>query len=70
MSKAWYIINSYSNYENKAKEQLLERIKLEKMEDLFGRIEIPVHEVVELKGGKEKIKEKKWCCYNYRGIVK
>ena len=50
MSKAWYIINSYSNYENKAKEQLLERIKLEKMEDLFGRIEIPVHEVVELKG--------------------
>ena len=52
MSKAWYIINSYSNYENKAKEQLLERIKLEKMEDLFGRIEIPVHEVVELKGGK------------------
>ncbi len=60
MSKAWYIINSYSNYENKAKEQLLERIKLEKMEDLFGRIEIPVHEVVELKGGKEKITEKKF----------
>ena len=30
------------------------------MEDLFGRIEIPVHEVVELKGGKEKITEKKF----------
>ena len=60
MSKAWYIINSYSNYENMAKEQLLERNKLEKMEDLFGRIEIPVHEVVELKGGKEKITEKKF----------
>ena len=29
------------------------------MEDHFGRIEIPVHEVVELKGGKEKITEKK-----------
>ena len=43
MSKYWYIINSYSNYENKAKEQLLERIKLEKMEEHFGRIEIPVH---------------------------
>ena len=60
MTKAWYIINSYSNYENKAKEQLLERIKLEKMEEHFGRIEIPVHEVVELKGGKEKITEKKF----------
>ena len=59
MSKAWYIINSYSGYENKAKEQLLERIKLEKMEDHFGRIEVPVHEVVEMKGGKEKDHRKK-----------
>jgi len=65
MSKAWYIINSYSNYENKAKEQLLERIKLEKMEDHFGRIEIPVHEVIELKGGKEKITEKKILSWIY-----
>jgi transcription antitermination factor NusG len=30
MSKAWYVINSYSGYENKAKEQLLERIKWKK----------------------------------------
>ena len=55
MSKAWYVINSYSGYENKAKEQLLERIKLEGKEEQFGRIEIPTHEIVELKGGKEKI---------------
>ena len=26
MSKSWYVINSYSGYENKAKEQLMERI--------------------------------------------
>ena len=60
MSKAWYVINSYSGYENKAKEQLLERIKLEGKEEQFGRIEIPTHEIVELKGGKEKITEKKF----------
>ena len=56
MSKAWYVINSYSGYENKAKEQLLERIKLDGKEEQFGRIEIPTHEIVELKGGKEKIR--------------
>ena len=60
MSKSWYVINSYSGYENKAKEQLLERIKLEGKEEQFGRIEIPTHEIVELKGGKEKITEKKF----------
>ena len=60
MSKSWYVINSYSGYENKAKEQLLERIKLEGKEEYFGRIEIPTQEIVELKGGKEKITEKKF----------
>ena len=29
MSKSWYVVNSYSGYENKAKEQLLERIERE-----------------------------------------
>ena len=60
MTKAWYVINSYSGYENKAKEQLLEKIKLEGKEDHFGRIQIPTHEIVELKCGKEKITEKKF----------
>ena len=43
MSKAWYIINSYSNYENKAKEQLLERIKLEKMEEIHFPRSLGLH---------------------------
>ena len=38
MSKSWYVLNSYSGYENKAKEQLLERITLNGMEDFFGKI--------------------------------
>ena len=41
MSKSWYVINSYSGYENKAKEQLMERITSEGQEDFFGRIEVP-----------------------------
>ena len=55
MSKAWYVINSYSGYENKAKEQLMERIVNEGQDDYFGRIEVPTQEITEIKGGKEKV---------------
>lgn len=41
MSKSWYVVNSYSGYENKAKEQLLERIERENLNDFFGGIEVP-----------------------------
>ena len=58
MSKSWYVLNSYSGYENKAKEQLLERITLNGMEDFFGKIEVPSEEITEMKGGKEKRESK------------
>ena len=58
MSKSWYVINSYSGYENKAKEQLMDRITSEGQEDFFGRIEVPTQEITEIKGGKEKIVQK------------
>ena len=48
MSKAWYVINSYSGYENKAKEQLMERFDNEGQGDYFGRIEVPTQEITEI----------------------
>ena len=60
MSKSWYVVNSYSGYENKAKEQLLERIERENLNDFFGGIEVPTQTITEMKGGKEKITEKKF----------
>ena len=41
MSKSWYVVNSYSGYENKAKEQLLERIERENLNDLNNLKIIP-----------------------------
>ena len=60
MSKALYVINSYSGYENKAKEQLMDRIVSEGQGEYFGRIEVPTQEITEIKGGKEKIVQKKF----------
>lgn len=56
----WYVVHTYSGFENKAKEALAERIKLFKMEDLFGEILIPSEEVVELVGGKRKVSQRKF----------
>ena len=46
MSKSWYVVNSYSGYENKAKEQLLERIKLEKMEDFLAVLKFQLRKLL------------------------
>ena len=60
MSKSWYVVNSYSGYENKAKEQLLERIERENLHEFFGGIEVPTQTITEMKAGKEKVTEKKF----------
>lgn len=56
----WYVIHTYSGFENKAREALEERIRLYQMEDRFGEILIPSEEVVELVGGKRKVTQRKF----------
>jgi transcriptional antiterminator NusG len=60
MTKKWYVVHTYSSYENKVKEMLEERIKAYKMEDYFGEILIPTEDVEEiLRGNKGEKKLKK-----------
>ncbi len=51
----WFVVHTYSMFEEKAKSTLLDRIKLNKMEDKFGEIVVPKtsHEMT-LKSGKKK----------------
>jgi transcription termination/antitermination protein NusG len=59
MAKKWYVIQTYSGYENKVKVALLERIKQHSMEDKFGEILIPTETVQEARaGGKVATKQK------------
>jgi transcription termination/antitermination protein NusG len=59
MSKKWYVIQTYSGYENKVKAALQERIKQHHMEDKFGEILIPTETVQENRaGGKTSVKQK------------
>lgn len=60
MSKRWYVIHTYSGYENKVKNDLEHRVETYGMQDQLGGIEIPTEEVIELKdGGERKTKEAK-----------
>ena len=55
MAKKWYVIQTYSGYENKVKEALLQRIKEHGKEALFGEVLIPTETVQETRGnGKQK----------------
>jgi transcriptional antiterminator NusG len=44
---AWYVVHTYSGYENKAKLALEERIRSLGLEDIFGEILVPEEQVVE-----------------------
>ena len=50
----WYVIHSYAGYENRVKTNLESRIQSLNMEDFIFQIEVPTHEVTEIKGGKKQ----------------
>jgi transcriptional antiterminator NusG len=57
--KHWYVIHTYSGYENKVKANLEKRIESMNMEDKIFRILVPMEDEVEIKDGKKKIVKKK-----------
>lgn len=56
----WYVVHTYSGFENKAKKSLEERIKLESMADSFGEILIPTEQVVEMVKGEKRTSRRKF----------
>ena len=60
MSKRWYVVHAYSGFEKSVQRALQERIQRYEMQDSFGRVLVPVEEVVELKQGQKSISERKF----------
>ncbi len=59
MAKKWYVVQTYSGYENKVKESLLQRIKEHNKEAQFGEVLIPTETVQETRGnGKQRVRQK------------
>ncbi|WP_333655144.1 transcription termination/antitermination protein NusG [Dissulfurispira sp.] len=60
MAKNWYVVHTYSGFEEKVKASIEERIKLKGLEDKITRILIPTEKVIELKGKKKKETDRKF----------
>jgi len=56
----WYIVHTYSGFENKVKASLEERVKTLGQETSFGKILVPTEKVVELKKGLKKTSSRKF----------
>ncbi|MBN2178436.1 MAG: transcription termination/antitermination protein NusG [Deltaproteobacteria bacterium] len=60
MAFHWYVVHTYSSFENRVKLSLEERISTAGMEEYFEDILIPEEDVVELKKGEKKTTKRKF----------
>ena len=52
-TKNWYIVHTYSGFENKVKESLLQRVQAYGLQNEIGEVLIPTEDIVEKRGGRE-----------------
>ena len=58
--RKWYIVHTYSGFEERVAETLRQRAEAMEMADQFGEIRIPTETIVELKGGKKRQTQRKF----------
>jgi len=59
-NKRWYVVHAYSGMEKAVERNLRERIERSELQAKFGRILVPMEEVVELKNGKKSVTERRF----------
>ncbi len=64
-NKKWYVVHTYSGYENKVKANIEKIIENRKLSDVISEVIVPMHKVLEDKDGVRKETEKK----KYPGYV-
>ncbi len=55
----WYVVHTYSGHENKVKANIEKIVENRGMEDIITEVVVPTEEVVEMKDGKRKVKQRK-----------
>lgn len=60
MARSWYILHTYSGFEEQVKAALQERVKNAGQEDYFGEILVPTEQVVEMVKGAKKTSSRKF----------
>src|SRR5574337_1100524 len=60
ISQSWYVIHTYSGFENKVKESIEQRAAALGISDKISQVMIPTEDVVELKKGKRTVSSRKF----------
>jgi len=60
MAQRWYVVHTYSGFENKVKSVLEERIKSAGKEEYFSEVLVPAEKVIEMIKGKKKASSRKF----------
>ena len=60
MAKKWYVVHTYSGFENKVKKSLEERVRQHELGDSFGEVLIPMEVVQEMVKGEKKTSKRKF----------
>ncbi len=55
----WYVVHTYSGYENKVKANIEKTIENRKLQDQILEVSVPLEDVIEVKNGKEKTVQRK-----------
>src|SRR5262245_61442475 len=58
--KNWYIVHTYSGFEERVRQNLSQRVEAMGMKEHFGDIRIPTETLVEMKGGKRREVQRKF----------
>ena len=69
MSEAkWYVVHTYSGYENKVKANIDKTIETRHLEDQILEVRVPLEEVPEIRNGVEKVVQRKMlvCCKKHK----
>lgn len=60
MAKKWYVVHTYSGFENKVKLTLDEKVRSHGKEDLVGEVLVPVEQVVDMVKGQKRTTSRKF----------
>ncbi|MDH4276358.1 MAG: transcription termination/antitermination protein NusG [Gammaproteobacteria bacterium] len=60
MSLRWYVVHTYSGFENQVKRSLEDRIVHSPLKDKFGQVLVPTEEVVEMREGQKRKSDRKF----------
>lgn len=55
----WYVVHTYSGYENKVKANIEKIVENRNMQDVIFEVNVPIEEQIEIKNGKKKVTQKK-----------